>query len=264
MKYVEKYYPEMRAIGNISQIWGIQSFNLAKIDFNDKYYFVYQFASRKNLDQSLITPADSLSNFNQKIANKYKAGLSLNYLDNFLGNQIVNSSIKEFMLLNQYSSSNTRQFETILEKNAPKNIDWFFKTMIESRDLIDFKFGKVTKTKDAISFTIINKTNTNELIAKLKDIITEYDIKGIIIGNPINMDGSLGPRAQSARDFSKSLTEQLSIPVTLWDERLSSEGAYKGMSELAINVTKKQKKLDENSAAFILQGFIDYYKNQTK
>jgi putative Holliday junction resolvase len=48
--------------------------------------------------------------------------------------------------------------------------------------------------------------------------------------------------------------------VTLWDERLSSEGAYKGMSELSINVTKKQKKLDENSAAFILQGFLDYYK----
>ena len=84
------------------------------------------------------------------------------------------------------------------------------------------------------------------------------------MGYPINMDGSLCPRAQSARDFSKSLTEQLSIPVTLWDERLSSEGAYKGMSELAINVTKKQKKLDENSATFILQGFIDYYKNQTK
>ena len=84
------------------------------------------------------------------------------------------------------------------------------------------------------------------------------------MGNPINMDGSLGPRAQSAKDFSKSLTEQLSIPVTLWDERLSSEGAYKGMSELSINVTKKQKKLDENSAAFILQGFIDYYRYQTK
>ena len=78
------------------------------------------------------------------------------------------------------------------------------------------------------------------------------------------MDGSFGPRAQSAKDFSNSLTKQLSIPVTLWDERLSSEGAYKGMSKLSINVSKKQKKLDENSAAFILQGFIDYYKYRTK
>jgi putative Holliday junction resolvase len=107
-------------------------------------------------------------------------------------------------------------------------------------------------------------TTIKFFISEIKNIIKENNIEGIVVGNPVNMDGSLGPRAQSARDFSKSLTEQLSIPVTLWDERLSSEGAYKGMSELSINVTKKQKKLDENSAAFILQGFIDYYKNQTK
>ena len=116
----------------------------------------------------------------------------------------------------------------------------------------------------ATPLTTIEFTQLKYFITEIRNIIQENNIEGIVVGNPINMDGSLGPRAQSARDFSKSLTEQLSIPVTLWDERLSSEGAYKGMSELSINVTKKQKKLDENSAAFILQGFIDYYKNQTK
>ncbi len=100
----------------------------------------------------------------------------------------------------------------------------------------------------ATPLTTIEFTQLKFFIIELRNIIKENNVEGIVVGNPINMDGSLGPRAQSARDFSKSLTEQLSIPVTLWDERLSSEGAYKGMSKLSINVTKKQKKLDENSA----------------
>ena len=116
----------------------------------------------------------------------------------------------------------------------------------------------------ATPLTTIEFTQLKHFLIDIKNIINENNVEAIVVGNPINMDGSIGPRAQSAKDFSKSLTEQLSIPVTLWDERLSSEGAYKGMSELSINVTKKQKKLDENSAAFILQGFLDYYKNQTK
>jgi putative Holliday junction resolvase len=116
----------------------------------------------------------------------------------------------------------------------------------------------------ATPLTTIEFTQLKHFLIDIKNIIKENNVEAIVVGNPINMDGSIGPRAQSAKDFSKSLTEQLSIPVTLWDERLSSEGAYKGMSELSINVTKKQKKLDENSAAFILQGFLDYYKNQTK
>ena len=116
----------------------------------------------------------------------------------------------------------------------------------------------------ATHLTTIEFIQLKFFIIKLKNIIKENNIEGIVVGNPINMDGSFGPRAQSAKDFSNSLTKQLSIPVTLWDERLSSEGAYKGMSKLSINVSKKQKKLDENSAAFILQGFIDYYKYRTK
>lgn len=161
MNYIEKYYPNSKMTGNLADLKLLKSYHFINLPFNQQYNYLHMLMARKNLDQALNEPKNKLIKFNEQIANKYKAGLSLNYLDNFLGNQIVNSSIKEFMLLNQYSSSNARQFETILEKNAPQKIDWFFKTMIETRDLIDFKFGKVTKTKDSISFTIINKTNTN-------------------------------------------------------------------------------------------------------
>ena len=73
--------------------------------------------------------------------------------------------------------------------------------------------------------TIIKKNNSN-FINQIKEIIVENNIKGIIVGNPINMDGSKGPSAQSANDFAKYLSNNVSIPVTMWDERLSSEGAF--------------------------------------
>ena len=72
------------------------------------------------------------------------------------------------------------------------------------------------------------------------------------------MDGSKGASAQSAEDFSKYISNNVSIPVTMWDERLSSQGAFNLSSNLDVNISKKVKKLDQNAASFILQGAIDY------
>ena len=105
--------------------------------------------------------------------------------------------------------------------------------------------------------TIIKKNNSN-FINEFQAIIIENDIKGIIIGNPINMDGSSGPSAQSAKDFARYISNNVSVPVSMWDERLSSQGAFNLSSNLDINVSKKVEKLDENAASFILQGAIDY------
>ena len=107
--------------------------------------------------------------------------------------------------------------------------------------------------------TIIKKNNS-DLVKEIKKIIEENNIKGIVVGNPINMDGSKGPSAQSANDFAKYLSNNISIPVTMWDERLSSEAAFNLSSNLDINTSKKVEKLDQNAASFILQGAIDYKK----
>ena len=107
--------------------------------------------------------------------------------------------------------------------------------------------------------TIIKKNNSN-FINEIKEIILENNIKGIIVGNPINMDGSRGPSSQSAKDFAVNLSNNVSIPITMWDERLSSEGAFNLSSNLDVNVSKRVEKLDENAASFILQGAIDYLK----
>ena len=89
-------------------------------------------------------------------------------------------------------------------------------------------------------------------------MINENNIKGIVVGNPINMDGSRGKSSQSATDFANKLSINVTIPITMWDERLSSEGSFKITKELGTNVTDRINKLDKNAAAFILQGAIDY------
>ncbi len=107
----------------------------------------------------------------------------------------------------------------------------------------------------------INRNTLSELISELKVIIDENNIKGIIIGNPLNMDGSSGRSAQSVKDTSQKIEENINIPICLWDERLSTVGAFNLSSQLDINVSKREKKIDENAAAFILQGAIDFLNN---
>ena len=107
----------------------------------------------------------------------------------------------------------------------------------------------------------INRNSLEDLINELKIIINENDIKGIIIGNPLNMDGSSGSSAQSVKDTSQNIEKNINIPICLWDERLSTVGAFNLSSQLDINVSKREKKIDENAAAFILQGAIDFLNN---
>ena len=111
----------------------------------------------------------------------------------------------------------------------------------------------------ATPYTTIIKENYRDLVDQIKKIVKEYDIDGIVIGNPINMDGTEGPSSQSAKDLAKNLSKDITENITLWDERLSSQGAFNLSNDLSINSSQKVKKLDENSAQFILQGVLDYY-----
>ena len=113
----------------------------------------------------------------------------------------------------------------------------------------------------ATPFRTITKENNAKFIEELKLIIKENNIKGIIVGNPINMDGSSGPASQSINDICKNVLEKLNLPVCLWDERLSTVAAFNLSRELDVNISKKVKNIDKNAAAFILQGAIDYLRN---
>ena len=107
----------------------------------------------------------------------------------------------------------------------------------------------------------INRNSLNELISELKMIIDENNIEGIIVGNPLNMDGSSGRSTQSVKDTSENIEKNINIPICLWDERLSTVGAFNLSSQLEVNVSKREKNIDQNAAAFILQGAIDFLNN---
>ena len=113
----------------------------------------------------------------------------------------------------------------------------------------------------ATPFKTIKRSTAKEVINELRTIIEENDIKGIIIGNPLNMDGTSGSSAQSVKDTSENIEKSINLPICLWDERLSTVGAFNLSSQLDINVSKREKKIDENAATFILQGAIDFLSN---
>ena len=148
-------------------------------------------------------------------------------------------------------------------------IDEFKKNQFDKTRLIGLDLGSkrigvsICDERQSIAtpYKTINKSNGNELIEELKTIINENNIKGIIIGNPLNMDGSSGRSAQSVKDVGSNISKSINLPVALWDERLSTVAAFNLSSQLDINVSKRVKTIDQNAAAFILQGAIDYLNN---
>ena len=148
-------------------------------------------------------------------------------------------------------------------------IDEFKKKQIDKCRLIGLDLGSkrigvsICDEKQLIAtpFKTINRSTAKNLIDELKRVIQENNIKGIIIGNPLNMDGSSGSSSQSVKDMSNNIEKSIDLPVCLWDERLSTVGAFNLSSQLDVNVSKREKKIDENAAAFILQGALDFLNN---
>jgi hypothetical protein len=159
IKYVEKYYPEVKAIGNISKLWGVKSFSISKINFNEKYHFVYQFAARKNLDQALETRADSLSNFNRKVANCYKAGLGIKYLENYIDDASVSSLIWNFSYANSGKQVKSEQFLNYLKQKTEKDLSWFENDYLKTNKKIDYTIKKITEKNDSLEIIITNNRN---------------------------------------------------------------------------------------------------------
>ncbi|WP_233592310.1 aminopeptidase [Flavobacterium sp. RSP15] len=160
MKYIDENYPDTKMLGSASNIRLLKSFNLTNVGFNDQYSYFYMLMARKNLDQPLGDSKNSLIKFNEQIASKYRAGLSIRFLDNYLQNNAVITSIRQFYHQNHTKQVTRNDFESVLKANTKKDISWFFNTIINSRDIIDYKFSSVTKTRDSITFSVRNKTAT--------------------------------------------------------------------------------------------------------
>lgn len=93
--------------------------------------------------------------------------------------------------------------------------------------------------------------------AQLLEIVAEREIVGLVLGLPINMDGSEGPRCQSTRAFARNLEKLTPLPITFWDERLSTVAAERAMLEADLSRKRRAELIDHVAAGFILQGALD-------
>jgi hypothetical protein len=183
MKYIDEFHPDSKMMGNVAKLRIVRGYNLVNLDFNGQYSYFYMLMARKNLDQPLGSPKNTLIKFNEKIASKYRAGLSLKYLDSYLNNDIVQNSIQQFFEKNKKGQTGKNDFESILKTNSTRKIDWFFDKIINSRDIIDYKFNHVSRTKDTVYFNLKNKTNVHVPIPvygiKNKEVVFKHWIENV-------------------------------------------------------------------------------------
>ena len=117
------------------------------------------------------------------------------------------------------------------------------------------------------SFTIatpintVNRKGTKRDLFKIKEYLNEYEIGGFIVGLPLSLNGNDNEQTNKIRKFSNELQLFFSTPVEFWDERYSSDIIFKEMRRSDFSSTKIKKKLDQQSAAYILQGYLDKYRN---
>jgi putative Holliday junction resolvase len=98
--------------------------------------------------------------------------------------------------------------------------------------------------------------------AKLEAIVGRYGVGGLVLGLPVNMDGSEGPRAQSVRAFAHNLLAKIDLPLAFWDERLSTAAVTRGMIEADLSRARRAELVDKAAAAYILQGLLDHLRHR--
>jgi len=161
IKYIEENYPDMKLLGSFANIWGVRSFHASDLKFNEQYTLFYMQMVRTNKDQPLTTSKDSLLKFNSNIAGKYKAGIGLKYLDDFMDSDVLEHTIYQYLHQNKSQQAFSLDFKTLLRQNSNKDIDWFFEDYLETHKKIDFKIKNVRKTDDSITLTIKNKRDNH-------------------------------------------------------------------------------------------------------
>ena len=116
----------------------------------------------------------------------------------------------------------------------------------------------------AQGITIIRRKEENKLrqtLAQIEELIQEYEVTEIVLGNPKNMNDTLGDRSKLSEEFKEKLERRTGLPVVLWDERLTTVAADKAMMEAGIRREYRKEHVDRIAATFILQGYLDYRKN---
>tara|TARA_A100001015_G_scaffold170578_1_gene189634 strand:- start:729 stop:1202 length:474 start_codon:yes stop_codon:yes gene_type:complete len=132
---------------------------------------------------------------------------------------------------------------------------------------LDIGFKTIGIAVSDRSFTIatplntVSRKGTKKDLPKIKEFLNEYNIGGFVLGLPLSLDGSENDQTVKIRKFSINLQSFFSVPFEFWDERYSSDIIFKELRKSDFSSSKIKKKLDQQSATYILQGYLDKYRN---
>lgn len=151
-------------------------------------------------------------------------------------------------------------------ENNPLDVNIFVKTCVNCRLLgLDLGTKTIGLAVSDSGWTVASPIQTLKRTKFTKDanalieIVKEREIGGLVIGFPLNMDGSEGPRVQATKAFQKNLAKLCDVPVTFWDERLSTVAAERAMLEADMSRAKRAEKIDAIAASLILQSALDRF-----
>ena len=112
----------------------------------------------------------------------------------------------------------------------------------------------------ASPLSTIQRNGTKKDLLKLQEILNDYEIGGFVMGLPLSFDNSENQQTQLVRNFNKELIDFFSLPSVFWDERFSSDVIFKEMRKSNMSTNKIKNKLDQQSASYILQGYLERYR----
>ena len=113
----------------------------------------------------------------------------------------------------------------------------------------------------ATPLNTVSRKGTKKDLPKIKEFLNEYNIGGFIIGLPLSLNGNENEQTSKIKKFSIEIKSFFSVPFEFWDERYSSDIIFKELRKSDFSSSKIKKKLDQQSAAYILQGYLDKYRN---
>jgi|SaaInlStandDraft_1057018.scaffolds.fasta_scaffold00355_15 hypothetical protein len=179
IKYIETYYPSLRFMGELSNIFYLRTYGIAKMPFNDGFMTYTEFVLRNNLHQEAASEKSKLSRFNERIAIPYHVGIGLRYLESYMGDTEFRKILQDLA-----QSNNTEALKAVFHQEGSVDIQWFYDEYIHTRLGLDFRLRQKKLGKDQIQIQITEKTNRliPVKVSLLKD--TEVLLEKWVIPHP--------------------------------------------------------------------------------
>ena len=215
IKYIETYHPNLRFLGDLSKLFYLRTYGIAKMSFNDSFMTYTEFMLRNNLHQEAATEKGSLTRFNERITVPYHVGIGLRYLESYMNNERFEKLIKQLI-----SSENAGMIQSYFKSKDQQDIQWFYDTYINQRWGVDFQIKEQSKDKDSIEL-IVTENNKLQIPVKLSRLKNKEIVSQMWVY----------PNPERAYKFDRKGSDQIAINPFLGLPELNKENNWKSTQQ---------------------------------